>query len=245
MPAISAQVWWSRSWSISAMVLAGVCRSFPGAFGHREGEGAVLAAGQADVRGDGVAGAGDGDVGEQQPGDALAFAHRGGGVVPDAGQVGDELADPGLLGAGELPGVLLAGVVVGFLGVGQGAQGGVPVGFEGAGDEPVGGVDGEVAAAGQVGVVAGALDVGGAQRVGFGGSVLELGGDLEGGFDGQRGEGGDEQLADVLVEGVPGDRRRRRAPVFDAVALAGVGGQLPGCRGRGSGRSSAARSGRR
>ena len=34
----------------------------------------VLAAGQADVRGDGVAGAGDGDVGEQQPGDALAFS---------------------------------------------------------------------------------------------------------------------------------------------------------------------------
>jgi GntR family transcriptional regulator len=38
------------------------------------------------VRGDGVAGAGDGDVGEQQPGDALAFAGRGGGVVPDRGQ---------------------------------------------------------------------------------------------------------------------------------------------------------------
>ena len=48
-----------------------------------QGEGAVLAGGQADVRGDGVAGPGDGDVGEQQPGDALAFAGRGGGVVPD------------------------------------------------------------------------------------------------------------------------------------------------------------------
>ena len=55
----------------------------------------MLAAGQADVRGDGVAGAGDGDVGEQQPGDALAFARRGGGVVPDAGQVGDELGGSG------------------------------------------------------------------------------------------------------------------------------------------------------
>jgi hypothetical protein len=62
---------------------------FPGRFGDWQGEGAGLAAGQADVRGDGVAGAGDGDVGEQQPGDALAFAGRGGGVVPDAGQVGD------------------------------------------------------------------------------------------------------------------------------------------------------------
>jgi hypothetical protein len=55
-------------------------------------------------------------------------------------------------------------------------------------------------------VVAGALDVGGAQRVGLGRAVLELGGDLEGGLGGQRGEGIDEQLADVLVEGVPGDR---------------------------------------
>ena len=127
--------------------------------------------------GDGVAGAGHGDVGEQQAGDALAFARRGGGVVPDAGQVGDELADPVLLGVGELAGVLFAGFVVGGLGVVEGAQGGVPVGFEGVGDEPVGGVDGEVAAAGQVGVVAGALDVGGAQRVGFGGAVLEFGGD--------------------------------------------------------------------
>jgi hypothetical protein len=101
-----------------------------------------LAAGQADVGGDSVAGSGHGDVGEQQPGDALAFAGWGGRVVPDAGQVGDELGDPGFLGVGELPGVLLAGLVVGFLGAGEGAQGGVPVGFEGAGDQPVGGVDG-------------------------------------------------------------------------------------------------------
>ena len=103
-----------------------------------------------------------GDVGEQQPGDALAFSCRGGGVVPDAGQVGGQLLYPGLLGAGELPGVFLAGSVVGFLGLAEGAEGGVPVGFEGVGDEPVGRVDGEVAAAGQVGVVAGALDVRGA-----------------------------------------------------------------------------------
>ena len=134
--------------------------------GH--GEGVVLAGGQADVRGDGVAGPGDGDVGEQQPGDALAFAGGGGGVVPDRGQVGDQLADPGFLGVGELPGVVLAGLLVGVLGLVEGAQRGVPVGFEGVGDEPVGGVDGEVAAAGQVGVVAGALDVGGAQGVGLG-----------------------------------------------------------------------------
>ena len=136
----------------------------------------VLAAGQAGGRGDGVAGPRDGDVGEQQPGDPLALADRGGRVVPDGGQVGDQLGDPVLLRAGQCPGVVFAGLVVGGLGVVERAQRGVPVGFEGVGDEPVGGVDGQVAAAGQVGVVAGALDVGGAQRVGFGGSLLELGG---------------------------------------------------------------------
>jgi hypothetical protein len=95
----------------------------------------VLACGQADVRGDGVRGSGDGDVGEQQPGDALAFTGGGGGVVPDRGQVGDQLADTGFLGVGELPGVALAGLLGCVLGLGEGAQGGVPVGFEGAGDE--------------------------------------------------------------------------------------------------------------
>ena len=111
-----------------------------------------------------------------------------GGVVPDRGQVGDQLLDPGLLVVGELAEVLLAGVVIGFLGLVLGAQGGVPVGFEGVGDEPVGGVDGQVAAAGQVGVVAGAFDVGCAQRVSLVGPVLKFGLDGEGGFDGQRGE---------------------------------------------------------
>ena len=120
--------------------------------------------------------------------------------------------------------MLVAGFVVGGLGVVEPAERGVPVGFQGAGDEPVGGVDGEVAAAGQVGVVAGALDVGGAQRVGFGGSLLEFGGDLEGGFDGQRGEGVDEQLADALVQGVPGNQGAGAVPVFDALAVAGVVG---------------------
>jgi hypothetical protein len=61
------------------------------------------------VGGDGVAGPGHGDVGEQQAGDALALAHRGGGVVPDAGQVGDQPGDLVLLGGGERAGVLGAG----------------------------------------------------------------------------------------------------------------------------------------
>jgi len=68
----------------------------------------VLAAAEPDVRGDRVAGPGHGDVGEQQPGDPLAFPGGGGGVVPDRGQVGDQLLDPVFLGVGELAGVLLA-----------------------------------------------------------------------------------------------------------------------------------------
>jgi hypothetical protein len=147
----------------------------PDGQGRGEGECVVLAAGKADVRGNGVVGPGDGDVGDQQPGDALAFSRRGGRVVPDGGQVGDELADAGFLGVGELGGVLAAGLVIGFLRVAERSQSGVPVGFEGAGDQPVGGVDGQVAAAGQVREVLGALDVGSAQRAGLGRPVLELG----------------------------------------------------------------------
>ena len=94
------------------------------------------------------------------------------------------------------------------------------------GDEPVGGVDGQVAAAGQAGVVAGALDVRGAQRVGLGGPVLELGGHGEGCLDGERGEGADQQLAGGLVQAGAGDGGADRAGVFDAVALAQVGGPV-------------------
>ena len=133
--------------------------------------------------------------------------------------------DPGFLGVGELPGVVLAGLLVGVLGLAECAQRGVPVGFEGVGDEPVGGIDGEVAAAGQVGVVAGALDVRGAQGVGLVGAVLQLGADGEGGLDGQRGEGVDEQLPDPLVQSGAGDGLADPAGVGDAVALADVGGQ--------------------
>ena len=78
-------------------------------------------------------------------------------VVEQGGEVGDELADAGLLGVAERTGGGVGGLLVGVLGVAVGAQGVVPVGFEGVGDESVGGVDGEVAAAGEVGVVAGTV----------------------------------------------------------------------------------------
>ena len=185
----------------------------------------MLAAGHADVRGDGVAVPGHGDVGEQQPGDALAFAGGVAGSFQIAGRSVTSWPIRACCASVSCPACCSAGLVVGVLCVGEGAQRGVPVGFEGVGDEPVGGVDGEVAAAGQVGVVAGALDVRGAQRVGLGGAVLEFGGDGEGGLDGQRGEGVDEQLPDGSSRPAPGiaaDRGR----VVDAVALAQVGGQF-------------------
>src|ERR1700676_2317834 len=140
----------------------------------------------------------DGDVGEQQAGNAFALPRRGGGVVPDRGQVGDQLTDAGALGVGELAGGLLACLFVGVLGVVEVAQGCVPVGFEAVGDEPVGGVDGQVAAPGEVGVVAGAFDVGGAHPVRVGGALVEIG---------------------------AGNGRADRLCVFDAVALTRVGGQ--------------------
>jgi hypothetical protein len=46
------------------------------------------------------------------------------------------------------------------------------------------------------------------------------------GFDGQRGEGVDEQLSDLRVEGVAGDGGADGAGVGDAVALAEVVGQV-------------------
>ena len=126
---------------------------FPGGPGQREREGVVLPAAEPDVCGEGLGGSGHRDVGEQEPGDALAFPGRGGGVVPERGQVADQLVDPVLLGVGDLPDLGLAGFVMEFLGLAEGAQRGVPVSFEGVGNQPVGGVDGQVAAAGQVGVV--------------------------------------------------------------------------------------------
>src|SRR5206468_4592677 len=51
------------------------------------------------------------------------------------------------------------------------------------------------------------------------------------GLDRQRGEGADQQLAGVLVEGVAGDDGAERAGVLDAVTLAGVGRHLPAAAG--------------
>ncbi len=112
----------------------------------------VLAAGEADGGGDGVLAAGEGDVGDQEADEALAFARRGGRVVPEGGEVGRQGVDAGALGGIERDGRGLGGGVVVVSG-GQVAQRGVPVGFEGVGDEPVAGVDGQVAAAGLVGGV--------------------------------------------------------------------------------------------
>src|SRR6266571_7025130 len=225
MLAISAQVWWSSSLSISVMVLALVCRIFQ-------------------------AGSGTGRVRVR----AWPPARRTCAVMVSLVRVTVTSVSSsramrlrsriGVAGSCQMPGRSVTSWLIRSFRAGVRvpsccsralsqaawaslrAQRGVPAGFEGVGDEPAGGAGGEVAAAGRVGVVAGAFDVGCAQRVGFGGCLPELGGDLEGGLDGQRGERVDEQLAGVLVEGVAGDRGADRAGVVDAVALAEVGGQV-------------------
>ena len=54
--------------------------------------------------------------------------------IPSPSAYGGQLADAGFLGVGELPGVVLAGLLAGVPGLGEGAQCGVPVGFEDVGD---------------------------------------------------------------------------------------------------------------
>src|SRR5207249_4640204 len=95
-----------------------------------DGEGVLLPAGQADVDGDVLAVADQGDVGDEQPDQALALAHRGRRVVPERGQVGGQGADPLLLLLVEGGGVVAAGSFVVVLGVAHFTQFVVPVCFQ-------------------------------------------------------------------------------------------------------------------
>jgi hypothetical protein len=90
---------------------------FPGGFGDWQGDGAVLPALPSHVAGDRFRVPGDGDVVEEQAGDALAFPLRGGRVVPDRGEVGGQRADAGFPGLGEVGGGGVLGCVVGVPGV--------------------------------------------------------------------------------------------------------------------------------
>ena len=77
-----------------------------GGVGPVDGQGVVLAAAEANVGGDGLGVAGQGDVGDQEPDEAFAFTHRGGGVVPDGGEVPGQGADtPALLVVQDVAGV--------------------------------------------------------------------------------------------------------------------------------------------
>jgi len=84
----------------------------PGVERDRQVQGVVLAAWQADGGGNAVPAAGEGDVGEQQPDQALAFAHWGGWVVPQGGEVRGQGADAGALLLVEHGGGCLGGGVV-------------------------------------------------------------------------------------------------------------------------------------
>src|SRR5439155_5698310 len=99
-------------------------------------------------------GAVDGDVVDEQAGDALALAGRGGGVGPQRREVGGERADASLAFAVERGLRGGAGAFVVVLGALQRAQRVVPVGLQRVGDEAVVGVDGQVPAAGQLGALA-------------------------------------------------------------------------------------------
>ncbi len=140
-------------------------------------------AAEADVQVD-LVGLDQGDVVEQQPGDALAFLLGGGGIGPHGGEVAGEGADAGLVLVGQGGVRCGAGPLVVVLGGIEGAEGIVPVGLQRVGDQPVVGVDGQVAAAGELGVVAGAFDLGAAQLVGLVGAGFQLG--LDGERDLQR-----------------------------------------------------------
>ena len=116
-------------------------------FGHRQVEGAVLAAGQADVGGDGAAVRVT--VTSVISSRVMLLRSRI-GVEGSFQTAGRSVTNRAILSCsgGQGGRMLVAGLVVGGLGVVELAQGGVPVGFERVGDEPVGRVDGEVAAAG-------------------------------------------------------------------------------------------------
>jgi hypothetical protein len=183
----------------------------------------ILSAAPAHVDGDAVTGFDQGGVGDQQPDQAFALAHRGGGVVPQGGEIGRQRADAvtlDVVGAG----VGAAGLVVVVVRGGELAELVVPVRFEGVGDEPVGGVDGQVAAAGGVGGVLGTLDVRGADLVGLGGAGGEFVGDGQGDFQRERGERVEDQAGDRGVDAGAGDGLADRDAVRDAGDLADVSG---------------------
>lgn len=102
----------------------------PGRWRDRDRQAGALPAAEADVQVD-LVGLGEGDVVDEQPGDAFAFPLGGGRVRPQRGEVGGEGADAGpvLVGEGGLGGGV--GPLVVVLGGLEGSQGVVPVGFQG------------------------------------------------------------------------------------------------------------------
>ena len=154
----------------------------------------------------------------------FAFAGGRGGVGPELGEVGRELADLGLAVLIER-GVGGGGLAVVFvLGGLQRAQRVVPVGFEGVCDEPVVGVDREVSPARELGVLVGAFDVRASQLVGLVGAGFELGLDRECDLERERGDGLEQQLLDCAVDGVAGEIEADGAVALDVVVGAAVVG---------------------
>ena len=187
------------------------------------GEAGGLPAAEPDVQVDVVV-LDEGDVVEEQAGDAFAFALGRVRVGPQGGEVSGERADTRLVivverdvGGGGGAFVVVAGVL-------QCAERVVPVGFEAVGDEPVVGVDAEVAAAGEFGAVTSAFDMAAAQRVGFIGAGFELGLDGERNLEREWGDGVDQELGDGGVDAGAGHGLTAAAAALDRLADALVVG---------------------
>ena len=179
------------------------------------------AAPEADV-GDDLVGPQQGDVLDQEPDHALAFALGDGRVTPQprkiSGQGQDLLSLAGLQGAPV--GVPSAFVVV--LGVAQRTQFLVPFGFERLGHQAVVGVDGEVAALGELGFVAGPVHLLVSQVVGLLGPGDKLVVHGQGHFEGERRHRLDEQVPDGTVDVLAEQTLARRLGFLDASLLAEV-----------------------
>ena len=162
------------------------------------------AAAESDPEGD-VLVACDGDIVDEESGDAGSLAMGGFGVVPESGEVGGEVEDALSLGGVELAPVVFLSAFEFFESELMFEESLVPVGFELSSDEAVVGVGAEEASACEVGVLGGALDAAFPEGVDLVGAGVEFVVDAESGFEAEGGDELDEELSDGAVDVLPGD----------------------------------------
>ena len=196
-----ASVWVSSSRSSSAEGVGLGLSGLIGGEGYGDDEAGGLSASEADVEVD-LVGLVDGDVFDEQPGDAFAFSDRGGRVGPQRGSRWRG-ADVGLV-------VVVKARRARWLlaGIGRWRRcSSRSVSFQSASRlSATRRLSGSTVSsgAGPVGAVAGSLHVAAAQRVGLLGAGFEFGLDSEGDFQGDGGDGVEQELADGRVDGGAG-----------------------------------------